>query len=149
MAQNTFKGRALLPGNLKGKALVSKQAFNLSGSYLKNLFAGVTDSAPCTDSTNKELYEKDLSGAILCTTQTVGSTLGGATAMGVNELGVGLKAMLFAWHIDSVSAAGAFIDDIWNGRRVITIDNLGDEFLEAVKTGDPIEIREDGTVVVG
>ena len=149
MAQNTFKGRALLPGNLKGKALVSKQAFNLSGSYLKNLFAGVTDSAPCTDSSNKELYEKDLTGAILCTTQTVGSTLGGATLMGVNDLGVGLKAMLFAWHVDSVSAAGLFIDDIWNGRRVIAIDNLGDEFLEAVKTGDPIEIQEDGTVVVG
>ena len=149
MATKTFNGRALLPGNLKGKAMVSKQAFNLSGSYLKNIFGGVTDSAPCTDTTNKELYEKDLSGAIICTTQTVGSTLGGATLMGLNDLGVGPKAMLFAWHVDSVSAAGLFIDDIWNGRRVITIDNLGDEFLESVKTGDPIEIQEDGTVVVG
>ena len=149
MATKTFSGRALLPGNLKGKATVSKQAFNLSGSYLKNIFGGVTDSAPCTDTTNKELYEKDLSGAIICTTQTVGSTLGGATLMGLNDLGVGPKAMLFAWHVDSVSAAGLFIDDIWNGRRVISIDNLGDEFLEAVKTGDPIEIREDGSVVVG
>jgi predicted aconitase with swiveling domain len=149
MATKTFNGRALLPGNLKGKATVSKQAFNLSGSYLKNIFGGVTDSAPCTDTTNKELYGKDLNGAIICTTQTVGSTLGGATLMGLNDLGVGPKAMLFAWHVDSVSAAGLFIDDIWNGRRVISIDNLGDEFLEAVKTGDPIEIREDGSVVVG
>ncbi len=149
MEKKTFKGRALLPGDLKGEALVSKQAFNTTGSYLKNMFAGVTDSAPCTDSSNEELFEKDLSGAIICTTQTVGSTLGGATLMGLNDLGVGPKAMLFAWHVDSVSAAGLFIDDIWNGKRVITIDNLGDEFLEAVKTGDPIEIREDGTVVVG
>ena len=149
MAKKTFEGRPLLPGNLQGEALVSKQAFNTTGSYLKNMFAGVTDSAPCTDSTNKELYEKDLSGAIICTTQTVGSTLGGAALMGMGELGVGPKAMLFAWHIDSVAAAGLLIDDIWNGRRVITIDNLGDEFLESVKTGDPIEIHEDGTVEVG
>jgi hypothetical protein len=26
---------------------------------------------------------------------------------------------------------------------------LGDEFLEAVKSGDPISIKEDGTVEVG
>ena len=149
MATKTFNGRALLSGNLKGKAMVSKQAFNLSGSYLKNIFGGVTDSAPCTDTTNKELYEKDLNGAIICTTQTVGSSMGGATLMGLTDLGVGPKAMLFAWHVDSVSAAGLFIDDIWNGKRIIAIDNLGDDFLEAVNTGDPIEIREDGTVVVG
>jgi hypothetical protein len=32
---------------------------------------------------------------------------------------------------------------------MITIDLLGDEFLEAVNTGDPISIKEDGTVTVG
>ena len=41
------------------------------------------------------------------------------------------------------------MDDIWNERRVITVDLLGDEFLEAVKTGDKIKISEDGTVEVG
>jgi hypothetical protein len=41
------------------------------------------------------------------------------------------------------------MDDIWNERRVITVDLLGEEFLEGVKTGDPISIHEDGTVVVG
>ena len=149
MEKKTFKGRALLSGDLKGKALVSTQPFNTTGSYLKNMFAGETETAPCTDSSNKELYEKDLSGAIICTSQTIGSTLGGAALMGVNDLGVGPKAMLFAWHIDSVAAAGLYIDDVWNGRRVITIDLLGDEFLETVKTGDPIAIHADGTVEVG
>jgi hypothetical protein len=42
-----------------------------------------------------------------------------------------------------VSTAGLIIDDVWNNRRVITIDLLGDEFL------DPISIKEDGTVEVG
>ena len=149
MEKKTFRGRVLLSGDLKGKALVSTQPFNTTGSYLKNMFAGETETAPCTDSSNKDLYGKDLSGAIICTTQTVGSTLGGAALMGVNDLGVGPKAMLFAWHIDSVAAAGLIIDDVWNGRRVVTIDSLGDEFLEAVKTGDSIVIKKDGTVEVG
>jgi len=149
MAKKTFQGRPLLPGKLGGKALVSHYPFNTSGSYLNNMFAGETKKAICTDAANKDLYGKDLKGAIICTTQTVGSTLGGCVLMGMGDLGVGPKALLFAWHIDTVAAAGLFMDDIWNEKRIITIDLLGDEVLKAVNTGDPIAIREDGTVEVG
>ena len=145
----TFKGRALLPGNLEGTALVSKQPFNTTASYFTNMFAGNTKDAPCTDANNKDLFEKDLSGAIICTPQTVGSTMGAGAIMGMNEIGVGVKAFLFSSHIDSIAAGGLIIDDVWNGRRVITVDLLGDEFMETVKTGDPISIKEDGTVEVG
>ena len=149
MAKKTFKGRPLLAGDLKGKVLASKQPLNTTGSYLENLFGGKKDSAPCTDPNNKEFYKKDLSGAIICTTTTVGSSLGGAALMGVGSLGVGPKAMLFSQHVDSVSISGLLMDDIWYGHRVITIDLLGDEFLDAVKSGDTVSIKEDGTVEVG
>lgn len=149
MPKATFQGRPLLPGKLSGQALASTQPLNTTGSYLENLFGGRKDSAPCTDPNNKEFYKKDLSGAIICTTTTVGSSLGGAALMGVGDLGVGPRAMLFSEHIDSVSIAGLLMDDIWNDRRVITIDLLGDDFLNTVKTGDPITIHEDGRVDVG
>jgi predicted aconitase with swiveling domain len=149
MAKKTFQGRPVLSGKLEGKALVSKQPFNLTGSFFKNMFAGETETAPCTDSTNKDLYEKDLKGAIICTPQTVGSTMGAGTIMMLSELDVQPKAWLFSSHIDSISAGGLLIDDVWNGKRAITIDLLGDEFMEAVKTGDPLTIHEDGTVEVG
>jgi predicted aconitase with swiveling domain len=149
MAKKTFQGRPVLSGKLEGKALVSKQPFNLTGSFFKNMFAGETETAPCTDSTNKDLYEKDLKGAIICTPQTVGSTMGAGTIMMLSELDVQPKAWLFSSHIDSISAGGLLIDDVWNGKRAITIDLLGDEFMEAVKTGDPVTIHEDGTVEVG
>ena len=145
----TFKGRVLIPGNLEGEALVSKQPFNTTASYFTNMFAGNTKDAPCTDANNKELYKKDLSGAIMCTPQTVGSTMGAGAIMGMNLLGVGFKAMLFSSHVDSIAAGGLIMDAVWNDRKVITIDLLGDEFMETVKTGDPIAIREDGTVEVG
>ena len=149
MAKKTFKGRPVLSGKLKGKALVSKQAFNLSASYLKNMFGGETKTAPCTDSANKDLYEKDLKGVIICKPQTIGSTMGAGTIMMLSELGVGPQAFLFSSHIDSISAGGLIMDDVWNKKRIITIDLLGDEFLEAVKTGDPVNILEDGTVEIG
>jgi hypothetical protein len=44
-------------------------------------------------------------------------------------------------HIDSVSAAGLIIDDAWKDNRVITIDLLGDEFLETLKNGDRVAIH--------
>ena len=145
----TFKGRVVLSGNVSGKATVSRQAFNTSGSYQENMFAGRTDAAPCTDASNKELYGKDLSGAILCTPTTVGSTMGGMCLMGMKAIGVGPQALCFSKPIDTLAAAGVLMSDIWKDARIVTVDMLGDEFLEAVNTGDPIEIREDGTVVVG
>ena len=149
MAKKTFKGRPLIPGKLEGKALASKSPFNVSATYLENLFGGNTKTAPCTDVVNKEWYRENLAGQILCFPTGVGSTMGGATLMGVGSMGLGPKAMLYAEHVDSVSVAGLIIDNIWNENTVITIDMLGDEFLDAVKTGDPISIMEDGTVEVG
>ena len=149
MAKKTFKGRPLIPGKLKGKALASKSPFNVSASYLENLFGGNTTSAPCTDVVNKEWSGKNLAGQILCFPTAVGSTMGGVTLMGVGSMDLGPKAMLYAEHVDSVSVAGLIIDDVWNDRHVITIDLLGDEFLDAVKSGDTVSIKEDGTVEVG
>ena len=149
MAKKTFTGRVVLPGQVSGKATVSRQPFNTSGSYQENMFAGRTDSAPCTDSSNKELYQKDLKGIILCTPTTVGSTMGGMCLMGMKSIGVGPQALLFSKPIDTLAAAGVLMADIWKNQRIVTIDMLGDEFLETVQTGDPIVIREDGSVEVG
>jgi len=149
MAKKTFKGRPVLPGDLTGTATVSRQAFNTSGSYLENMFAGRTDSAPCTDASNKELFGKDLSGAILCIPTTVGSTMGGMALMGMKTIGVGPEALLFSKPIDTLAAAGVLMAEVWKDLRIVTIDMLGDEFLETVQMGDPIAIYSDGTVKIG
>ena len=75
--------------------------------------------------------------------------MGGMCLMGMKAIGVGPQALLFSKPIDTLAAAGVLMADIWKNQRIVTIDMLGDEFLETVKTGDPIAIREDGTVEVG
>ena len=149
MAKKTYKGRPLLPGDLQGEALVSKQPFNTTGSYLENMFMGRTDAAPCTDADNPELYQKDLANCILITPSTIGSTLGGAAIMG--RRGGGRRPQGDALHRSPRLRRRLclFMEDIWNDKRVITIDMLGDEMLENVKTGDPITIHADGTVEIG
>jgi len=149
MAKKTFQGRPVVGGDIDGKALVSKQPFNPTSSYIENIWGGATDKAPCTDQDNKELFEKDLNGVILCTPQSIGSSMGGAAFMAVAGLDVAPKAILYSRHIDAVSASGIVMANVWQEKPIITIDLLGDEFLKTVKNGDPIAIKKDGTVEVG
>ena len=144
-----YKGRPVVAGELSGKATVSKQPFNTTSSYVDNVWGGNTKTAPCMDQDNKDLYKKNLAGVILCTSQCIGSSMGGGCYMAVAGLGLAPKALLFSGHIDSVTASGVLMADIWQQKPIITIDLLGDEFLDAVKTGQSIVIKKDGTVEVG
>ena len=149
MAKKTFKGRPILSGDLEGPAMVSHIGLNTLSTYKAVMFGGVTDKAICSDGDNKDLYGKDITNAILCLPQTIGSTTGGFVLMGVAKLGLAPKAMLFANHVDSLAIGGLLMADIWMDKRIIAIDLLGDEFLDAVNTGDPVSIHEDGTVEIG
>ncbi len=149
MSKKTFKGRPLIPGKIDGSAMVSRIGFNTYTSYKLNMVGGVTDKAICTDGDNKDLYGKDINGAILCLPQTIGSTTGGFVLMGVAKMGLAPKAMLFSKHVDSLALGGLTMADIWMDKQVILIDLLGEDFLDAVNTGDPIKVYEDGTVEIG
>jgi predicted aconitase with swiveling domain len=149
MAKKTFQGRPVVPGDQNGKATVSKQPFNTTSSYLDNVWAGNTKTAPCTDQDNKDLYKKDMTGIILCTSQCIGSSMGGGCFMAVAGMGLAPKALLFSRHIDSVTASGVLMADIWQDQQIICVDLLGKDFLNAVNDGDPISIHADGTVEVG
>jgi predicted aconitase with swiveling domain len=75
--------------------------------------------------------------------------MGGMCLMGMKAIGVGPEALLFSKPIDTLAAAGVLMAEIWKDQRIVTIDMLGDEFLETVQMGDPITIYEDGTVEIG
>ena len=143
----SFKGRAILPGRAEGEALVTHAGFNAYASFYTSIHVQV-EAAQCADSGNRELYGKNLTDKIICLPNTIGSTSAGAVWQRVAQMGVAPKAMLFSQQIDSLAAGGLIVADIWAGRRIYTVDQLGDEFLESVEEGDLIVIREDGTVTV-
>lgn len=143
----TFKGRPLLPGNSQGEALVSHRGFNSLASFYKSMLTDA-DEALCSDQDNRDLFQKNLTDKIICLPKTIGSTSAGATWDKVAHMDIAPRAMLFSEKIDSLAAAGLYIADIWVGKRIYTVDQLGDEFLQGVQDGDRIRIYEDGTVVV-
>lgn len=143
-----FKGRVVTPGVVTAEAVVSHEGFNTLASLQSALQFG-DKTAKCGDQNNADLYGKPIAGKALCLPQTIGSTTGGLVLYCACAMERQPACMLFANHIDSLAAAGAILADVWlENVSMPVVDCLGDEFLDYVKDGMKITIKEDGVVVV-
>lgn len=143
-----FKGRVVTPGTATATALVSRGGFNTLASFQKSLQFGDKE-AKCGDQNNPDIYGKPLAGVALCLPQTIGSTTGGLVLYCACAMKRQPACMLFANHIDSLAASGAVLAEVWiDDVTMPVIDCLGNEFLDYVKTGMKISVKEDGTVIV-
>ena len=142
-----FKGRVIMAGSLSGEAVVSRKGFNTLASFQKDAMVK-KKIMKCSDQNNTDIFGKTLTGKILCLPKTIGSTTGGMILQTVASMGSAPAAMLFSEAIDSLAAAGVVLADVWNNNRIVTIDNLGTEFLACVEQGQKVDIFEDGRVIV-
>ena len=146
----TFKGRVIAPGEVQAKALVTHGGLNTLASFQKALQFG-DKNATCGDQNNPDLYGKQMAGKALCLPQTIGSTTGGMVIYCACSMKRQPACMLFSKPIDSLAGAGVILADVWlegENTKMPVIDSLGDDFLEYVKTGMTITVKEDGVVVV-
>ena len=143
-----FKGRVIAPGTVTAEALVSHGGLNTLASFQKALQFG-DKTATCGDQNNPDLYGKQMLGKALCLPQTIGSTTGGLVLYCACAMERQPACMLFSKPIDSLAAAGSILASVWlPDVKMPVVDSLGDEFLEYVKDGMSITIKEDGTVCV-
>jgi hypothetical protein len=143
-----FKGRVVVPGECTAEALVTHNGFNTLASYQTSFLTG-DKKATCSDQNNPDLYKKPMAKVALCLPQTIGSTTGGMILYTASDYGRQPACMLFSKPIDSIGAAGVLLSDIWTDAKMPTIDSLGDDFLEYVKTGMKITVRDGGIVECG
>ena len=143
-----FKGRIVAPGTVPAPALVSHGGLNTLASFQKALQFG-DKKATCGDQNNPDLYGKQMLGKALCLPQTIGSTTGGLVLYCACAMERQTACMLFSKPIDSQAAAGSILASVWlDGVNMPVIDTLGDDFLNYVKDGMTITVKEDGTVFV-
>lgn len=144
----TFNGRVVTPGCVTAKALVSHGGLNTLASFQNALQFG-DKQAKCGDQNNPDLYGKAMVGTALCLPQTIGSTTGGMVLYCAAAMGRQPACMLFSKPIDSLAAAGAILADVWvDGVTMPVVDSLGEEFLDYVKDGMSITVKENGVVEV-
>ncbi len=143
-----FKGRVIAPGTVTADAVVTKQGFNTLASFQMALQFGDKE-VKCGDQNNEELHGKPLINKALCLPQTIGSTTGGLVLYCACALKKNPACMLFSGPIDSLAAAGAILADVWvDGVSMPVVDSLGDEFLNYVKDGMKVTVRDGGIVEV-
>lgn len=146
----TFKGRVVSPGQVTAEALVSHGGLNTLASFQKALQFG-DKKATCGDQNNADLFGKQMAGKALCLPQTIGSTTGGLVLYCACSMGRQPACMLFSKPIDSLAGAGVILADIWlDGAhaKMPVVDSLGEDFLNYVKDGMTITIKEGGIVEV-
>ena len=144
----TFNGRVVAPGEISAEAVVSHGGLNTLASFQKALQFG-DKTATCGDQNNPDLYGKQMAGKALCLPPTIGSTTGGLVLYCACAMGRQPACMLFSQPIDSLAGAGVILADIWlDNIKMPVIDSLGDEFLDYVKDGMKISIKENGVVEV-
>ena len=143
----TFKGRVVVPGTCTAEALVSHGGFNTLASYQMGMMFG-DKKMKCGDQNNPDIYKKPMIGKALCLPMTIGSTTGGMVLCTVCSSGKQPACMLFSKPIDSLAASGAILGDVWTDAKMPVVDTLGDEFLDYVKTGMTVTVKDDGVVEV-
>ena len=144
----TFQGRVIAPGTVTASALVSHGGLNTLASFQGALQFG-DKKATCGDQNNPDLYNKEMAGKALCLPMTIGSTTGGLVLYCACAMGRQPACMLFSKPIDSLAAAGSILASVWlDGIQMPVVDSLGDEFLEYVKEGVTITVKDGGIVEV-
>lgn len=144
----TFNGRVIAPGKVTAEALVSHGGLNTLASFQKALQFG-DKKATCGDQNNPDLYGKEMLGKALCLPMTIGSTTGGMVLYCACAMERQPACMLFSEPIDSLAAAGVILADVWlEGAKMPVVDSLGSEFLDYVKTGMTVTVKDNGEVIV-
>ena len=143
-----FKGRIVAPGTVTAEAVVSHSGCTTLASLQGALQFG-DKKATCGDQNNPDLHGKELAGKALCLPMTIGSTTGGLVLYCACAMQRQPACMLFSNPIDSLAAAGSILASVWlDGIQMPVVDSLGDEFLEYVKDGMSITVKDGGIVVV-
>ena len=143
-----FQGRVITPGCVSAEAVVTKEGFNTLASFQNALQFGDKE-VKCGDQNNKDLHGKAMLNKALCLPQTIGSTTGGLVLYCACAMKKNPACMLFSNPIDSLAAAGAVLADVWVDEvSMPVVDSLGEEFLNYVKDGMKITVKENGIVEV-
>lgn len=140
-----FKGRVINGGYYKGEAVVSRQGVNTLATFQSAALAKA-GKVVVADQNNPDIYQQNITGKALCLPQTIGSTTGGMVIQVICSMGINPACMLFSEHIDSLAGAGVILSVVWEKSPLIAIDQLGQDFLDSVHTGDIIEVTPEGLV---
>ncbi|MGC8836755.1 MAG: aconitase X swivel domain-containing protein [Infirmifilum sp.] len=147
MSREEFRGRPVVAGEAEGEAVVSRSGLNWLATYQKTIVSR-TKKAVGADKNNPDIYGKDLTHKILVIPQGIGSTTGGLVIAEIACMRLEPKAILCTRQADTLTVSGVLLANNWFNSKIILVDQLGEEVLKRISTGDRIKVYPDGRVEV-
>jgi len=128
----TIKGRGILDGVVKGEAIVSSQPFGFFGG-VNPLTGEIIDK-------RHELFGQNIKGKVFIYPEGRGSTVGAAIMLELARTGCAPTAIVNI-EIETITAAGGLLAKKFYNMDIPMVDQLQENPMELVKTGDIIEVN--------
>jgi len=135
---NVIKGRPIVAGKGKGRALVTRSPMNFTAALTKPRNLIPSRRAEVQDR-HHELYGTDLNGRVLVFPACIGSTYTGMVLLEIMYRKCA-PAALIVQRADSLLVSGAVLADVWFGRGTPVVEYPGDDIFDKIKSGDGISV---------
>jgi len=140
-----FKGRVIIPGLARGKALVTSQPLNFTAGLSKPLNAFNRLAGVYYDR-HHEIHKQDLFDRVLVFPQAIGSTFTGMVMLETIRRGRAPKALVVA-QADTLLTAGVILAEVWLEKKVPLMEISDPQLFHCLKTGQLVEVDSEQGVV--
>lgn len=135
-----MKGRSINGGTVKAEAIVTDQVFGFWG--------GVDTKTGVIIDERHELYGQSIKGKVFVFPEGRGSTVGAAVILELARCGAAPAAMINT-KTEVILATGAILSEKFYNVSIPMVDQLDEDPVKAIRTGDMVEVHGDsGEVVV-
>lgn len=142
----SFKGRSVLPGVIRGQALVSHGLLNLNKSFHRVLLKKSNNLT--VGDKKSDIYQKNISGKVLCVENFDSSNVDVLFLLSIFERAcIAPICILSSKQLPNSILAGLIIAKKFYKTEIVVVDKLGDELLLKIETGDIISVCDDCVIV--
>lgn len=140
MAHETvLKGKAVVRGYFEGEAIVSSKPFGFYGA--------VDTSTGRISDKRHELYGQNIANKVFVFPEGRGSTAGAIVILELARCGVCPGAIINR-TTEPILATGVILAEKFYDRKIVTIHQLDNDPIAAIRTGDTVSVDGDRGIVV-
>lgn len=141
----SLKGRSVLPGVIRGQAVVSHGTLSLNNSFQKALFKKSNNLV--VEDKKSDIYLKNITSKVLCIENFEDSNVDALFILSLLDNNCSPICILASKQLPNSVLAGLVIAKNFYKTEIVVVDKLGDEFLLKIENGDIVSICDDSVIV--
>jgi len=134
----TFRGRGIIAGRGRGRALVTTMPMNFTAALTKPANVLPNRRAEIQDR-HHDLYGQNIKGSVLVFPSCIGSTYTGMVLLELMAQGHAPAAMVVG-EADSLLVSGAVLAEVWFDRGIPIVEYDGGDLFESIMTGVVVDV---------